>query len=66
MNNESTYSLLVRSEEKGRGLMEVGVFSLIALSALLAVCQFAEQAQSLPLGRVQAVTEHRAIGQIAS
>ena len=58
MNNEleSTYALLVRSEDKSRSIMESFVFSLIALSGFVAVWQFAEQATSLPLARVQAVT----------
>ena len=49
MNNESTYTLLVRSEDKSRSILEVGVFGLIALSALLAFFQFARQTESLPL-----------------
>ena len=66
MNKESTYSLLAHSEEKGKSIMEVGLFSLIALSAWLAVGQFALEATTLPLDKVQAVTEHRHVSQIAS
>jgi hypothetical protein len=57
MNNkiESTYTLLVRSEERGRSMMEVGGFTLIALSALVAIWQFAQQPTSLPLDRVNTV-----------
>lgn len=66
MNNESTYTLLVRSEDKSRSILEVGVFGLIALSALLAFFQFAQETKSLPLGRVQTTTEHRESGHIAS
>ena len=68
MNNEfeSTYTLLVRSEDKGRNLMEVGVFTLIALSALLAVWQFAQQPNPLPLERVRAMSAQGQIEQIPS
>ena len=66
MNKESTYILLARSEDKGRSLIEVGVFGLIALSALLAVWQFAQEATALPLTKVQSVTEQRQVVRIAS
>jgi hypothetical protein len=44
MNNqfESTYSLLVRSEEKGRGILEILVFAAIILSVVFSIWQFAE------------------------
>ena len=41
--NESTYALLVRSEEKERGLLEIVVYSLFILSAVAAIWQFAQQ-----------------------
>jgi hypothetical protein len=40
---ESTYALLVRSEDKKRGLVETIVYSLAILSALAAILQFADQ-----------------------
>jgi hypothetical protein len=40
---ESTYALLVRSEEKKRGLLEMIVYGLVILSALAAILQFADQ-----------------------
>jgi hypothetical protein len=45
MKNEaqSTYALLVRSEEKGRGMMEAVVYALCILSALAAIWQFIVQ-----------------------
>jgi hypothetical protein len=45
MKNEtqSTYALLVGSEEKGRGMMEVVVYALCILSALAAIWQFIGQ-----------------------
>jgi len=67
MNNEieSTYTLLVRSEDRSRNMMEVGGFSLIALSALVAVWQFAHQPTSLPPDRVKAA-DQACVEQIAS
>lgn len=40
---ESTYSLLVRSEEKKRALFETIVYGLVILSAVTAILQFVEQ-----------------------
>ena len=40
---KSTYSLLVRSEEKKRALFETIVYGLVLLSAVVAILQFAEQ-----------------------
>jgi len=40
---ESTYSLLVRSEEKKRAVFETIVYGLVILSAVAAILQFAEQ-----------------------
>jgi hypothetical protein len=43
MNNhqESTYTLLVRSEEKSRGALETFAYVSVFLSVILAVWQFA-------------------------
>jgi len=53
MNNEaqSTYGLLVRSEEKGRGIMETVVYALFGLSAIVSIWQFAQLANQLPIDR---------------
>jgi hypothetical protein len=40
---ESTYSLLVRSEDKKRALIEVIVFGLVILSAVTAIAEFADE-----------------------
>ena len=44
MNNqfESTYALLVRSEEKGRGVLEILVYAVFILSVVLSIGQFAQ------------------------
>ena len=38
---KSTYALLVRSEEKERGLFETVIYSLLVLSAVIGIWQFA-------------------------
>jgi hypothetical protein len=40
---ESTYSLLVRSEETKRAAIEVIVYSVIALSLLAAIWEFGQE-----------------------
>lgn len=42
-HEESTYALLVRSEEKGRTLLETVLYTLWILSAVAAIWQFAQQ-----------------------
>jgi len=37
----STYAMLVRSEEKERGIFETFVYSLLVLSAVIGIWQFA-------------------------
>ena len=43
MNNqfESAYTMLVRSEEKGRGILEILVYAALAFGVVLSICQFA-------------------------
>ena len=40
---ESTYALLVRSEDKKRALFETILYSLVAVGVLVAILQFADQ-----------------------
>jgi hypothetical protein len=42
MNNqfESAYAMLVRSEEKGRGILEILVYAVFTFSVVLSICQF--------------------------
>jgi len=51
MNKEhqSSYALLVRSEEKGRSIMETVVYALFGLSAIISIWQFVEQPNRLPI-----------------
>ena len=46
---ESTYALLVRSEEKERSLFETIAYGLFILSAVAAIWQFAQQPVNLPV-----------------
>lgn len=39
----NTYKLLMESEEKNRNVLETVLFALFALSALLAIWQFADE-----------------------
>jgi hypothetical protein len=48
MNNRTTYSLLLRSEEKSRDMLEMAVYTLCVLSAVFAIWQFAQQPVTLP------------------
>jgi len=43
------YWMLVRSEEKARSLLETTAYALIALCAVVAILQFSEQPDPLPL-----------------
>jgi hypothetical protein len=45
---ESTYSLLVRTEEKGRGMLEILVYAAFFLSVVLSILQFAGTSLQLP------------------
>ena len=47
-SQESTYALLIRSEEKGRNLIEIIIYPLLVISVLLAIWQFALQPVNLP------------------
>jgi len=46
---ESTYALIVRSEEKERGIFEGVVYFAVVLSALFSIWQVAKQPLALPL-----------------
>jgi hypothetical protein len=46
--HESTYALLIRSEEKGRNVFEVAIYPLLMLGPLIAIWQFAQQPINIP------------------
>jgi hypothetical protein len=52
---ESTYALLMRSEEKQRSRFETLVYTLLIASAVFAVSQFGRQAVTMP-GSIPRVT----------
>ena len=61
---ESTYALLVRSEEKSRSLLETLVYGLLILSAVFSIWQFAHQPVVLPTEKItgapsEAIEAHR-------
>jgi len=47
-HEESTYALLVRSEEKGRSVLETLLYTLFILSAVFSIWQFAQQRVVVP------------------
>jgi hypothetical protein len=49
---ESTYALIVRSEEKERSIFECAVYFAVVLSALFSIWQVAKQPVALPLTTV--------------
>ena len=51
--HESTYALLMRSEEKQRGILEIVVFALFILCAVFSLWQFAGQSVAFPLPAVR-------------
>jgi hypothetical protein len=52
---ESTYALLVRSEEKSRGVLEIILYALFIFSALVPLWQFAQQPVKVPAAGLQPV-----------
>jgi hypothetical protein len=55
-NFESTYALLVRSEEKKRNVLEILVYALFILSALFLIWQFALQTFPSPIDKMANAT----------
>ena len=49
MKTQSTYSLLVKSQETGRTIFEAAVNALIVLSTVVAIVQFASQSVIVPV-----------------
>jgi ABC-type sugar transport system permease subunit len=64
MNNqfESNYALLVRSEEKGRGVLETVLYIAFVLSAVLLIWQFAQS----PVNPRAVGLEHGAVVEAAT
>ena len=65
--SESTYALLVHSEEKGRGVLETVLYVAFILSAGLLIWQFAQSAVSIQAARPeQGAVSQSARTQVAS
>ena len=47
--HESTYALLIRSEEKSRNLVEMVIYPLLILGPLIAIWQFTQQPVNIPI-----------------
>ena len=62
---ESTYALIVRSEDRERSLFEGAVYVAVVLSALFSLWQFAKQPVDLPLTSVHttAITQSAGLNQ---
>ena len=55
MNNqfESTYALLIRSEEKGRGILEILVYAVFVLGVVLSIWQFTQTPVEISAPRLE-------------
>ncbi len=51
--HESTYALLMRSEEKERSILEIAVYAIIILCAVFSVWQFAGQSVAFPFRAIR-------------
>jgi hypothetical protein len=47
-HKESTYALLIRSEEKSRNVIEMAICPILILGAVTAIWQFARQPVNIP------------------
>jgi hypothetical protein len=68
--HESTYALLIRSEEKSRNVIEIAICPILILGAVIAIWQFAQQPINIPPvgldagGCVACVDDLRALRQV--
>jgi len=53
-HQESTYALLIRSEEKSRNVIEMAIYSILILGAVIAIWQFAQQPVNIPAAGLDA------------
>jgi hypothetical protein len=52
-HEESTYALLIRSEEKSRGVFETVAYTTVVFSAIFAIGQFAQHPVKIPAAGLQ-------------
>jgi hypothetical protein len=68
--HESTYALLIRSEEKSRNVIEMAIYPSLILGAIIAIWQFVQQPVNIPAtglhagGCVACVDDLRALRQV--
>ena len=58
----TSYSLLIRSEETGLGIVETTVYALLALSVMVSILQFAQSpmtAFTIQTDEISRVSEHQ-------
>jgi len=53
-HKESTYPLLIRSEEKSRNVIEMAICPILILGAVIAIWQFAQQPVNIPAAGLDA------------
>lgn len=53
LKDMTTYSLLVRSEDRRRGIFEIAIYLLVAISVVVSIWQFAQQTDRLQLDEQQ-------------
>ena len=66
MKNRYTYKLIVQSEDKRRNTLEMALYVLVAISALLSIWQFAEQPSTLSLETTERTSQETVATKIAS
>ena len=54
-SNNSTYSLILRSEEKNRSILEVVLYAFFILSTVVSTWQFASQPVDVPAAGLDSV-----------
>lgn len=65
--SESTYRLLVRSEETGRSIVETTVYAVLGLSVVVSILQFVQQQDRMPVRltsqayEVARLSQHQAV-----
>jgi hypothetical protein len=59
MNTHSTYTLLIRSNEPGRNIMETAIYALLSACVMVSIVQFAQQPNKLPRLSQHALVHHR-------
>jgi hypothetical protein len=67
MKNQTTYAMLVRSEEKSRDVLETGAYAMCVLSVIITMGLFVEQSSrlsdnsfTLPTHATAIVSQHAA------